>query len=110
MVCKKNIIKFIKILYKNKIKLCIAESVTGGGLAFEMIKKNNASKIIDFSIVCYTEKSKGKILNISKDIKKYGVVSKQVAELMATKVLKYSKYKKSFSFVMHRSSWPNKNQ
>ena len=108
MVCKKNIIKFIKILYKNKIKLCIAESVTGGGFAFEMIKKKNASKIIDFSIVCYTEKSKGKILNISKDIKKYGVVSKQVAELMATKVLKYSKYKKVLALSCTGQAGPTK--
>ena len=61
MVCKKKIKRFINILNEKQIKLCLAESITGGNFAFEIIKNAGASKIIDFSIVCYSNSSKQKI-------------------------------------------------
>ncbi len=77
-------------LQKKKIKVCIAESLTGGKVAYELIKFPGASKIIDFSIVCYSNDSKNKFFKAKKIISTYGVVSSQVAELMLNEVLKYS--------------------
>ena len=42
---------------KKKIKLCIAESITGGNLHMNLLKKN-ASSFIDYSLVCYSNDSK----------------------------------------------------
>ena len=68
---KNNLEKFIHILKEKKIKLCLAESISGGGLAYEMIKNKGASQIIDYSIVCYSDSSKREILGIEKHLKKY---------------------------------------
>ena len=46
---KKNLEKFINTLRKKKIKLCLAESVSGGRLAYEIIKTKGASEIFDYS-------------------------------------------------------------
>tara|TARA_B100000963_G_C22594173_1_gene657031 strand:+ start:1041 stop:1526 length:486 start_codon:yes stop_codon:yes gene_type:complete len=108
MASKKNIIKLFKILSRKKIKLCVAESVTGGGFAFEIIKIKNASKIFDYSIVCYNNESKSNFLNISKDIKKYGVVSSEVAKSMALNISKYSKSKKVLALSSTGQAGPNK--
>ena len=46
---KNNLEKFIHILKEKKIKLCLAESISGGGLAYEMIKNNYVLNPIDVS-------------------------------------------------------------
>ena len=50
--------KLINILKKKKVKVCIAESLTGGKVAYSFIKIKGASEIFDFSIVCYSNNSK----------------------------------------------------
>ena len=50
--------KLIRILKKKKMKVCIAESLTGGKVAYSFVKKEGASEIFDFSIVCYSNDSK----------------------------------------------------
>ncbi len=86
--------EFISKLLKKKIKLCIAESITGGKLASEFIKNKGASNFFEFSIVSYSNEAKKSILKIEKMIEKYGVISSEVSEAMAKNVLKFSKSKK----------------
>ncbi len=85
--------KFSYELKKKKIKLCLAESITGGMLASEITKIKGASDFFEFSIVCYSNQSKSSFLDIQKQIKKENVVSSQIAELMSKKIIKYSKSK-----------------
>ena len=80
----------IKILKKKKMKVCIAESLTGGKVAYSFVKKEGASEIFDFSIVCYSNDSKYKFLNADKIIKKYGVVSAETANIMLKEIQKFT--------------------
>ena len=86
--------KLIKILKKKKMKVCIAESLTGGKVAYSFVQKEGASEIFDFSIVCYSNDSKNKFLNADKTIKKYGVVSFETAKIMLKKIQKFTSSKK----------------
>ena len=80
MLTKKNI---IKKLIKKKITISIAESCTGGRLASEFTSVKDSSKIFEFGLVSYSNKSKVNILKIPKNIlKKYGSVSKEVCLIM----------------------------
>ena len=86
--------KLIRILKKKQMKVCIAESLTGGKVAYSFVKKEGASEIFDFSIVCYSNDSKRKFLNADKVIKKYGVVSTETANIMLKKMKKFTYSKK----------------
>ena len=86
--------KLIKILKKKKMKVCIAESLTGGKVSYSFVKKEGASEIFDFSIVCYSNDSKRKFLSADKIIKKYGVVSAETANIMLKKMQKFTSSKK----------------
>ncbi|WP_179335282.1 competence/damage-inducible protein A [Winogradskyella costae] len=67
--------------------LAVAESCTGGRIAKSFTENAGASAYFKGSVVTYASESKVKILNVSEnDIKKYSVVSKQVAESMAKNV------------------------
>lgn len=94
MEYKKELKKLIQVLYKKNIKLCVAESVTGGKFAYEIIKNKNASKVIDYSLVTYSNNSKSKFLKLKLPLKKYNPVSIEIAQLMAKEVVKFSKNKK----------------
>ena len=60
------------------------ESFTGGLFASEVTKVPGASNYFKGSIVTYATEEKERLLGIShEDVKKYGVVSKQIAEQMA---------------------------
>ena len=86
--------KLIRILKKKQMKVCIAESLTGGKIAYSFVKKEGASEIFDFSIVCYSNDSKRKFLNADKVIKKYGVVSTETANIMLKEIQKFTCSKK----------------
>ena len=86
--------KLIRILKKKQMKVCIAESLTGGKVAYSFVKKEGASEVFDFSIVCYSNDSKRKFLNADKVIKKYGVVSTETANIMLKKMKKFTYSKK----------------
>ena len=87
--------KLVEILKKKKIKICSAESVTGGRFAYEIIKHENASKIFDYSLVVYSKHAKGKILKLKKQLDKYNLVSKEMAESMVKAVVQFSESKKT---------------
>ncbi len=86
-------IKFIEKIKKNNIHLCIAESITGGRFTSEIVKVRGASSFLDYSIVSYSNNSKSTFFEIESYIKRYGVVSSEVASKMAVKVIKYSSMK-----------------
>ena len=86
--------KLIRILKKKQMKVCIAESLTGGKVAYSFVKKEGASEVFDFSIVCYSNDSKRKFLNADKVIRKYGVVSTETANIMLKKMKKFTYSKK----------------
>ena len=97
MFSNKNKSKFIEKLKKKKIKLYVAESITGGKFTSELVEIEGASKYLDYSIVTYSNKSKSSFLGIEKVIKTYGVVSYQVAVQMAKKVSYKSNFKNKIS-------------
>ena len=89
--------RLIYILRKKNIKLCAAESITGGRFAFEIIKNEDASKIFNFSLVTYTNESKSKILGLKKKINKTNVVSREMSKYMVSEVIKFSNPRKTLA-------------
>ena len=97
MLSNKKKIEFIEKLKKKRLKLYVAESITGGRFTSELVKIEGASKYLDYSIITYSDKSKHNFLGIEKVIKTYGVVSYQVAFQMAKKVSYKSNFKNKIS-------------
>ena len=74
-------------LLQHKQTISIAESCTGGYISHIITSKNGSSKYFSGSIVAYSNNVKENILGVNKnDIIKYGAVSKQVVEQMASGV------------------------
>lgn len=70
----------VKKLKEKGLKISFAESITGGMLASLITNVAGASLVIDESLVTYSEEAKAKYLSIPlKNIKEYGVVSKEIA-------------------------------
>ena len=86
--------KLINILLKKNVKICAAESITGGRFAFEIIKNENASKIFDYGLVTYSDDAKSNILGLKDKINKSNVVSKEMSKYMVKEVTKFSNHKK----------------
>lgn len=99
--------KLIQILSKKDLKLCVAESVTGGRFAYEIIKNKNASKVFDYSLVTYSNSSKSAFLKLKNPLKKYDVISREISELMVKEVIKYSKNKKVLGVSCTGQAGPN---
>ena len=73
-----------RLLIETKMTLSIAESCTGGYLAFQFTKQAGASAYFKSGVVAYTEELKQNLLGVKQTtLEKYGVVSTQVAEEMA---------------------------
>lgn len=74
----------LKLLKDKKNTISFAESVTGGKLASEFTFNEGSSEAFMLGFVVYSSKAKREFLNVDENIiKKYGVVSKQVAKEMA---------------------------
>ena len=86
--------KLINILLKKDVKICAAESLTGGKFAFEIIRNENASKIFDYGLVTYSDNSKSNILGLKDKINKTNVVSTEMSKYMVKEVTKFSNHKK----------------
>ena len=81
----------IKKLIKNKIKISLAESCTGGMLASTITSIEGSSKIFSLGLVTYSNQSKVKFLKVNKNIlKNYGAVSSQCCKAMAEGLSKIS--------------------
>jgi len=84
----------IEKLIKKKISISSTESCTGGKFASEITSVPNSSKIFNFGLITYSNKSKENFLNVKKNsLKKYGAVSAQVCKEMVEGLHKISKSK-----------------
>lgn len=76
-------IKVVNLLKDKKNTLSTAESCTGGMIASKIVSVPGASSIFYEGVVCYTEESKIKRLNVKQEtLKKFTVVSQEVVEEM----------------------------
>ena len=76
--------QIVDILRKNNLKISFAESITGGMLASAITDISGASKVIESSYVTYSNDSKNKNLNVSKEtLKEFGAISENTAYEMA---------------------------
>ena len=77
--------KLVDLLTQKNMRICCAESCTGGMLTSTLVGVNGASSVIDMGFVTYANEAKIKLLSVKKsDIDKYGVVSEIVAGQMAS--------------------------
>ena len=84
----------IEKLIKKKISISSTESCTGGKFASEITSIPDSSKIFNFGLITYSNKSKENFLNVKKtSLKKYGAVSAQVCKEMVEGLYKISKSK-----------------
>ena len=82
----------IKILTKNKQKISVVESCTGGLLASSITSISGASKIFNLGLVTYSNQAKISVLKVNKSIiRKYGAVSNECCSAMVHNLSKISK-------------------
>ena len=90
-VDEKLVNKISSILKEKKLKIATAESCTGGLIAHTLTNISGSSDYFDRGIVSYSNRAKKELLDVPGEmLKKYGAVSKQVAEAMAKGVRKKS--------------------
>jgi PncC family amidohydrolase len=88
----------VKKLIKNKLKISIAESCTGGLLSSAITSVGGSSKVFNLGLVTYSNQSKINLLKVPKNIiKKYGTVSEQVCLAMVKNISKIDKADMSVS-------------
>ena len=81
MIAVKSVINKIR---KSGLTISFAESCSGGNIAAEVIKISGVSDIFMGGVVTYSDEAKIDILKLTKqEINKFGVVSKNIAFLMA---------------------------
>jgi len=84
--------EIVKLLIKNKLKISVAESCTGGLLSSTITSISGSSKIFTLGLVTYSNESKIKILKVSKNIiKNYGSVSYETCLSMVKNLNKIAK-------------------
>ena len=87
-----------KRLIQKKLTISVAESCTGGLLAYNLTKLANSSKYFEMGLTTYSNKSKIKILKVNKFIiQKYGAVSNECCKAMVQNLSKISKSKINIS-------------
>ncbi|MCK9455443.1 CinA family protein, partial [Sulfurimonas sp.] len=92
VVAATNIVTYIieKLSSKNK-KIAFAESCTGGLLSYYFTKNNGASKILEGSLVTYSNAIKENWLGVNpKTLQEYGAVSSEVVAQMSDGALSVS--------------------
>ena len=83
-----------KKLIKKKLTISVAESCTGGLLAYNFTKLSNSSKYFQMGLTTYSNQAKIKILKVNKNIiSKYGAVSHECCKAMVQNLSKISKSK-----------------
>ena len=85
-------------LIKKKLNISVAESCTGGLLAYNLTKLANSSKYFQMGLITYSNQAKIKVLKVNKRIiQKYGSVSRECCEAMVKNLSKISKSKINIS-------------
>ena len=85
LIAASNIVQYIiEVLSNNQKKITFAESCTGGLLSYYFTKENGASKILDGSLVTYSNDLKENWLAVEQEIlEKFGAVSSEVVSQMS---------------------------
>ncbi|MDR4968210.1 MAG: CinA family protein, partial [Acholeplasmataceae bacterium] len=79
--------KLFKKLVEKGLTIAFAESMTGGRVTYELIKNPGSSKVIQGSVIAYSNEQKHKLLNVSLDIIiQHTSVSREVATEMAINI------------------------
>lgn len=79
------------VLAKHRLTLAVAESCTGGGLAFQLTAVPDCSVWFERGFVTYTNLSKVELLSVNPaTLEKHGAVSAEVAAEMAKGAIKHS--------------------
>jgi len=86
----------IKALIKQNKSICVAESITGGGLGQVLTQIPGSSKVFVGGVIAYIDELKVSELGVNKsELKKYSAVSEEIAIAMAKGALK--KFKTDFA-------------
>ena len=98
-----NIIKNISnCMLDNNYTLSVAESCTGGLISSCVTSQSGSSKYFKGGIVAYSDNLKVRLLGINKlDIVEYGVVSKEIVELMAL----HARHRSGVDFSIATTGW-----
>lgn len=97
------------LLIKNGKTVCTAESLTGGKIAATLVSVAGSSAYYKGSFVTYTAETKINLLGVSAEtIKKYTVVSKEVALEMATKAKE--KFQTNYAIAVTGNAGPTTDQ
>ena len=76
--------QLVYLLMKKNMRICCAESCTGGMVAAAIVNVPNASSVLDMSFITYANEAKVSLLGVDPaEIEKFGVVSETVAGQMA---------------------------
>ncbi|PHS65617.1 MAG: competence/damage-inducible protein A [Flavobacterium sp.] len=101
--------QLMKEFVSKKKTLSIAESCTGGAIAEQITAQSGVSSFFRGSIVSYATKVKTSVLGVEESlIKKYTVVSKEVAEAMAIQSTKI--FKSDYAISTTGNAGPNKGE
>ncbi|HVY53672.1 MAG TPA: CinA family protein [Gammaproteobacteria bacterium] len=80
-----------QLFKKNHWKLAVAESCTGGGLAYQLTSIPGSSEWFDRGFVTYSNSAKQDMLGVSlSTLEKFGAVSQETAQEMAEGALRHS--------------------
>ena len=92
LISAANIIEYIiEVLSENQKKVSFAESCTGGLLSYYFTSHNGASKILDGSLITYSNDLKDNWLAVEHSVlEEYGAVSSQVVEQMSEGIINVS--------------------
>ena len=97
----------VKKLTKKKATLCVAESITGGGLASAITEVAGSSKVFVGGVIAYDDSVKISELKVdTKTLKKFTAVSEEVAKEMAIGALK--KFKTDYAIATTGVAGPGK--
>ncbi len=85
LISASNIVQYIiETLSKNQKKVSFAESCTGGLLSYYFTKNNGASKIVDGTLVTYSNELKENWLGVEHNsIEEFGAVSAEIVSQMS---------------------------
>lgn len=83
----KDVEQLVQLLRKNNLRIASCESVTAGLFASMVTSIPHASQVLQGGIIAYQNEIKQKIVGVDKTIiERYGVISSQCVEVMATSI------------------------
>lgn len=82
-------VRLVELLKTKKLKIAIAESMTGGRVSAKIVDVPGSSEVLDLGVVAYSNGMKTSLLGVEKNtLNQFGAVSEEVALEMARGVRK----------------------